>query len=240
LNEIVGTNSFDNIIDKSSKELVKKKILEKYEKPYEIYGVKKNGQKFPMEVDAREFKSNGTNLRIVSCRDITDRKKSQEIIVNQEAEFKKIFENFQDLYYQTDLNGVIKLVSPSIKTLTGYSQQDVIGRKSSEIYYNQKDRDIFMQEIKVKGEIRGFTTKLINSKGKPVDVSVTSHIIFDKNKKPIGIEGIIRDITSETKSEEILKLKLIELERLNKLMFGRELKMVELKEKINQLNANKR
>lgn len=239
LTEIKGTSSFDNIIHPLSRDLVRKKIKERYEKPYEIYGVRKNGTKFPMEFDAREFNANGINLRIVSCRDITNRKKTQETIINQEIEFKRIFDNFQDLYYRTDLDGVIKLVSPSVKVLTGYNPQDIIGKKSSEIYYNPEDRDIFLKEIKNKGEVRNFNTKLINNKGQAVDVSITSHIIFDANKKPIGIEGIIRDITNDVKSENKIKMKMAELERLNKLMIGRELKMVELKEKINQLNTNR-
>lgn len=239
LKEIKGTSSFYSMIDSLSSDLVRKKIQEKYEKPYEILGVRKNGTKFPMEVDAREFNTDGINLRIVSCRDITNRKKTQETIINQEIEFKRIFDNFQDLYYRTDLDGVIKLVSPSVKVLTGYNPQDIIGKKSSEIYYNPEDRDIFLKEIKNKGEVRNFNTKLINNKGQAVDVSITSHIIFDANKKPIGIEGIIRDITNDVKSENKIKMKIAELERLNKLMIGRELKMVELKEKINQLNANR-
>jgi len=79
LEEIKGTDSFKNIVDPSSKDIVKNKIAEKYQKPYEIYGRKKNGQVFPIEVNAREFNTNGVSLRIVSCRDITRRKKDEEI-----------------------------------------------------------------------------------------------------------------------------------------------------------------
>ena len=49
------------------------------------------------------------------------------------------------------------------------------------------------------------------------------------------IEGTIRDISQNKKSEENLKEKMEELEKLNKLMVGRELKMIELKNELNKL-----
>lgn len=55
-------------------------------------------------------------------------------------------------------------------------------------------------------------------------------IIYEKNK-PVAIVGILHSVDSEKKSQDILTVKLSELEKLTKLMVGRELKMVELKKK---------
>lgn len=59
--------------------------------------------------------------------------------------------------------------------------------------------------------------------------------VRDSSGKIIGTFGTSRDISEIKKSGEILKEKISELERMNKLMAGRELKMIELKEEIERL-----
>lgn len=54
--------------------------------------------------------------------------------------------------------------------------------------------------------------------------------IFD-NKRVIAI---VRNITERKQAEDRLKEKIVELEKINKIMVSRELKMVELKEKIKK------
>ncbi len=55
------------------------------------------------------------------------------------------------------------------------------------------------------------------------------------DKKYYGRVWYFRDITQSKKDAEILKEKVSELEKMNKLMVGRELKMVELKEELAAL-----
>ena len=46
---------------------------------------------------------------------------------------------------------------------------------------------------------------------------------------------MLRDVTKRRETEEKLREKMDELERFNKLMIGRELRMVELKKRIKEL-----
>lgn len=64
--------------------------------------------------------------------------------------------------------------------------------------------------------------------------------------KEIFLQAVVRDITEERKvfelikkSEEESKKSLMEAERINKLMVGRELEMIQLKKKILELESNK-
>jgi PAS domain S-box-containing protein len=59
--------------------------------------------------------------------------------------------------------------------------------------------------------------------------------LIDMQKNVIGVLGTYEDITERRKADEKLKQKNEELERVNKLMIGRELKMVELKKEIEEL-----
>ncbi|MFA6255070.1 MAG: PAS domain S-box protein [Patescibacteria group bacterium] len=69
----------------------------------------------------------------------------------------------------------------------------------------------------------------------PAVVSLTKMILDGRDI----LQATVRDITEQKKAEQALKEKINDLERLNKLMVGRELKMVELKERIKQLEAGK-
>jgi len=70
------------------------------------------------------------------------------------------------------------------------------------------------------------TVRILNSK-----IEVTA----DKDGNPIKIIGTLQDITERKEAEQKLEEKIEELERLNKHMVGRELKMKQLKEEINCL-----
>lgn len=70
--------------------------------------------------------------------------------------YRQIFENVQDVYYRTDLNGIITEISPSIKRYSNYFDKDVIGKPIANFYANPDDRLQLIQEIQEKGEAADF------------------------------------------------------------------------------------
>ena len=49
------------------------------------------------------------------------------------------------------------------------------------------------------------------------------------------LQAIVRDITKRKQTEDAIREKAKELERFNKLMIGREIRMAELKQEVNLL-----
>jgi PAS domain S-box-containing protein len=66
-----------------------------------------------------------------------------------------------------------------------------------------------------------------------------SPFILDEENQKIGYLAHIIDITQQHVAEESLKEKFEELEKINQVMVGRELKMIELKEQISKLDSGK-
>lgn len=56
-----------------------------------------------------------------------------------------------------------------------------------------------------------------------------------KDNKVIGVVWSCRDVTAKRSTEKVLKSKISELERFNKFVVGREMKMMEMKQKIHKL-----
>lgn len=79
-NELIGMPAI-NLIATESKELVKNNILSDYRKPYEAITIFKNGIKLHIEIQGRTLNFNGKKVRITAVRDISERKKTEKIML---------------------------------------------------------------------------------------------------------------------------------------------------------------
>ncbi len=122
-----------------------------------------------------------------------------------ERKYRNIFENIQDIFYQTDNNGVITEISPSIERYSGYKPHELIGEPIEIAYFNPEDRNHLLKEIREKGEVVDYELQLKTKNNKLVYVSTNTHILFDAYDNPIGLEGSLRDITERNRVRKALK-----------------------------------
>ena len=69
--ELIGMDGL-LLVAERSREAVMSNIMAGYEKPYEEHGRRKNGEEFPMRIEARNLPYKGKMVRGVEFRDITD------------------------------------------------------------------------------------------------------------------------------------------------------------------------
>ncbi|MGM0654534.1 MAG: PAS domain S-box protein [Thermodesulfobacteriota bacterium] len=74
--ELIGMNGLMLISEKSRKK-VTDNIRAGYEKPYEAFGLRKNGEEFPMRLEARNVPYKGKQVRTVEFRDLTEQKQAE-------------------------------------------------------------------------------------------------------------------------------------------------------------------
>jgi len=75
--ELIGMDGL-LLIAKKSRAAVMKNIVTGYEKPYETIGLRKNGEEYPIRLEARNIPYKGKQVRTVEFRDITKRKQAEE------------------------------------------------------------------------------------------------------------------------------------------------------------------
>ncbi len=75
--ELIGQH-LNKLIAPESREAAAKHIQAKSEELIEVTGLKRDGSVFPLEVRARNIPSQGRNLRVVTGRDITERKRAEQ------------------------------------------------------------------------------------------------------------------------------------------------------------------
>lgn len=75
--ELVGMDGL-LLIAPNTRDLVMQNILNGYEKPYEAIGLRKNGEEYPLRLEARNIPYKGNQVRSVEFRDISEAKKTEE------------------------------------------------------------------------------------------------------------------------------------------------------------------
>jgi PAS domain S-box-containing protein len=137
----------------------------------------------------------------------------------------------------TDVNVTIESWNRSAEKIFGYPADFVVG-KSILLLVMPERKDVAISIIKdriLKGEgVFNYNAKLKTAKEEVVDVSISATAIKDESGNFIAITNVIKDSTKEKECELVLQSKIDELEKINQLMVGRELKINELKKKLEK------
>ncbi len=123
-----------------------------------------------------------------------------------EARYRSIVENIQDMYYRTDIEGRLVLLSPSTARQLGYAGTgDMLGRFAAEFWVEPEARRELLRRIEAQGAVKDYEVLLKTRDGRHLLVSTTSAHYHDADGKVLGVEGIFRDITERKRSEEALR-----------------------------------
>jgi len=156
---------------------------------------------------------------------------TEDLRLNEEK-YRTIFESFQDVYYQTDAEGKVTIVSPSIEKYNGLKPEQIIGKLATDFYLNPSERDSMLEKLKRDRILNDYEITLKGRNNEPIATSLSAKMLFTPSQEFLGVEGVLRNISDRKASESKLLEKTQELERMNKLMTDRELKMIELKKEL--------
>lgn len=167
-------------------------------------------QKSWKEVIMTPISSRDGQIEEISCiaLDITDSKINKQQLQESEEMFRNIFESFQDVYFRCNMQGELTLISPSVQEMLGYEPDAMMDKDIRDYYlYTSKTKDLLRQLIRRKS-VRNFEASIITRQGEILQCICNVRLIYNKQGRPVEVEGVARDITQLKKTnQELVKQK---------------------------------
>ena len=166
-----------------------------------------------------------------AARDITQTKQATGYA-------RSLIESSLDPLVTISPEGKITDVNEATVKVTGVPKEKLIGTDFSDYFTESKKAREGYQEVFKKGFVTDYPLTIRHADNKKLtDVLYNASVYKDDKDNVIGVFAAARDVTATKQAEEQLKTRASELEKLNKAMVGRELKMIELKKEIEALQA---
>jgi|GEM_PF-1219847 len=119
---------------------------------------------------------------------------TKEILKVNEAKYRNIYENINDLYTEVAMDGTILTVSPSVREVIGYEVDDLIGTNISNLHNNPVERIEVLKTILQKKEIKNYEVTIKDKNGRNHWVWIHAKTV-DNGDGEKKIIGVTRDVT---------------------------------------------
>jgi PAS domain S-box-containing protein len=169
----------------------------------ELYGLRKDGSEFPVEISLCPMKADGETLVTAVIKDVTKRRREEEERV------RIIVESANEAYVKMNASGEITGWSPEAETTFGWRAADVIGKQLSETIIPAQYREAHIHGLKRflatgEGPIlkRRIELTALHRDGRefPVEINVAPR----RSGDTYVFNAFLRDITERKRSEEAL------------------------------------
>ena len=189
--------------------------------------------------------------------DITERKRMEQKVIAEGERLKTILDK-APVCIAFSTKGKIHFANPLFEETFGAK----VGEPSPQLYVHLEERDVLVERLQKEGIVKDYEIQMFDSQKQVRDMLITYMPINYEGED--GILGWLTDISERKKTESLkvdkeiaekaaaraelarqeaerareeLKIKLVEIERFNRLSLGREERIIELKRQVNELAA---
>jgi PAS domain S-box-containing protein len=157
-----------------------------------------------------------------------------------------IIANAPDPVFVSDLEGKILQANDAVYALLGFRTDEVVEQSLSRFISPEETREFTaaLREVVERGVTRNVVLNPRSASGEIIPTSLNASALRDADGKVIGAIGILRDMRAyervvrdlqESKAE--LQEKILDLEKFEEVVVGRELKMIALEKELEKLRS---
>jgi PAS domain S-box-containing protein len=147
----------------------------------------------------------GTTQSVLSLMDITERKRSEAALCENEAHLRALMDTIPDPLVVYDASGVVIYINTAFTTTYGWSPEELLGRRIDSIPPEETENTRVAWERAMRRERFLFETKRSTKTGKTLDVELAIAILFDQENQRKASIVIHRDVTERKKAQRALQ-----------------------------------
>ncbi|MFP2902324.1 PAS domain S-box protein, partial [Corallococcus sp. 4LFB] len=169
-----------------------------------ILGQRKDGERFPAEASISKLSVDGTLLLTVILRDISARRRAEDLLRLSEERFRTAFEGAPVGMALVDLDGRFLLVNAALCELVGYSREELLSRSFQELTAPEEVAQDQENAARMRrGELRSFQREkhYVRKDGRRIAILMWSAVVRDAAGRPLHFISQMQDITERQELE---------------------------------------
>ena len=157
---------------------------------------------------------------------------------------ESLIQNAPDPVFVSNLEGKILQANDAVSQLLGFRQDELLEQSLSRFISPEETREFTaaMREVVARGVTRNARLNPRSASGEIIPTTLNASALRDADGKLIGAIGILRDMRAYERvvrdlraSQAELQEKILDLEKFEEVVVGRELKMIALEKEVESL-----